>query len=71
MTCEGGANDGEPCTVNSPLPTPGGCPDPSTGTPPIACTVFDAMSIGIKFTAIDAAITGYNRPCTKETCSLQ
>lgn len=71
MTCEGGMNAGEPCTVNAPLPTPGGCPDPITGTPPIQCTPFDAMSIGLKFTAIDAAITGYERPCTKATCSLQ
>jgi hypothetical protein len=50
-TCEGGSNNGETCTVD------GDCPD--TSSPPVtSCDQLDGMSLGLKFTGIDAAITG-------------
>jgi hypothetical protein len=64
-TCEGGSNAGEPCTVQGFDPV---CPD---DTPSVNCDDFDSYSVGLKFTAIDAAISGGSlSTCTKATCTL-
>ena len=47
-TCEGAGNDGSVCSVDADCPTLAGCDD------------NEATSIGLSFTAIDAAITGTN-----------
>jgi hypothetical protein len=67
LTCEGGTNGGQPCTL------PEDCPDETTeaAPAPVACDPMDATSIGLTFSAIDAAITGYDRECDLATCSLE
>lgn len=60
-SCEGGGNDGEACTTDA------DCPDQVPPQSP-ACDNYDAHSVGLKFTAIDAAISGSS--CDKATCSL-
>jgi hypothetical protein len=61
-TCEGGGNSGEPCSVDA------NCPDPGAQSP--VCDDNDAYSLGIKFTAIDAAISTGTYACDKPTCSI-
>jgi hypothetical protein len=72
-TCEGGNNNGEACNpgdCNDPN-NPGACPCPDFSPPsPPACDQYDAHSVGIAFTGINALISDYTRPCDKTTCSL-
>lgn len=71
-TCEGSDggmppvwNNGQPCVLDSDCPQN---PVQSNGGAP--CDQYDAHSLGIAFTAINAAITEIERPCDKATCSL-